>query len=135
MLDGYAGDHRSGAQSLLFWPDIHEIVGDVGLHWATDYSRFLRISNLGLSLSLPLVESLHPNVQFAVLPYAYSGRELWVSLGVFGHNYHRLRGSNFATVSVSTIGYTAKEIELTLPIYRSSNPCRIPTRSVQQRTK
>jgi hypothetical protein len=85
-------------------------------HWAGDHPRLLRISNLGLSLSLPLVETLRPVVQFAVLPYAQHGRALWMPLMPFGHKYIRL-GFPSVTLSVSNIGYTSKETEVTLPIY------------------
>lgn len=85
-------------------------------HWRTESPRILRISNLGLSLSLPLVETLHPWFQYAVLPFAQNGRALWIPLIISG-DLHTRGHFPSATLSVSNSGYTAKESEITLPIH------------------
>lgn len=84
-------------------------------HWRTDDLMSLRISNLGLSLSLPLVETLLPSFQYAVLPFAQRGRRLWIPLWT-GRVCTRVEFPS-ATFGVSSAGYTAREKEITLPIY------------------
>jgi Heterokaryon incompatibility protein (HET) len=94
--------------------------GELGIgHWRTDGLMSLRISNLGLSLNLPLVETLLPCFQYAILPFAQHGRRLWMPLLRSGGVHTRVEFPS-VTLSVLDAGYTARETEITQPIYYSA---------------
>lgn len=90
----------------------------VSAHWRTDDPINLRVNNLGLSLSLPLVKTLDPFVSDAVLPFNQHNRRLWMTLhkiGPLGRVWKRVYFPQI-TFSVPDEGCAAREEEVTLSL-------------------
>lgn len=80
----------------------------------------LRVTNLGLSLRLPLVDTLDLNLKFAVLiPASRTGRAVWMPLWKTGHQYVRL-GFISTTLVVPRCPHVIEEKDIVLPIHDNS---------------
>ncbi|OIW23836.1 HET-domain-containing protein [Coniochaeta ligniaria NRRL 30616] len=77
----------------------------------------LRVTNLGLSLRLPLVETLDPHLTFAVLiPLSWTGRAVWMPLWKEGGRYFRICFIS-TTLMVPYCSYELQAKDIVLPIY------------------
>lgn len=98
----------------------------------------LRVTNLGLSLRLPLVDTLDPNLKFAVLiPLSRDGRAVWMPLWKSGHQHIRL-GFISTTLVVPRCPLDLEEEDIILPIHANylirANP-KIDVSSLYQRSR